>query len=91
MADEDGREKTPVAASIAERWAVAVFQSSLPHSISIQSMKPVVAVSAVEQRPTTSAIHQAYAAFRSTRFVTSRIAAIVANVYVPIVTSVRGG
>jgi hypothetical protein len=27
--------------------------------MSIQSMKPVVAVSAVEQRPTTSAIHQA--------------------------------
>jgi hypothetical protein len=39
----------------------------------------VVAVSAVEQSPTTSAIHQADAAFRSTSPATSRIAAIVAK------------
>jgi len=70
---------------------VAVFHSSLPHSIDSQSASPVSAVGTVKMSPAMSAIHQPYAPAFCVMPRTSASAATVANVYVPIVASVSGG
>ena len=70
---------------------VAVRQIGEPHSSVSQSAKPVNAVSEVAISPTTSAIHQAWAAVMCAMPTTLASPATVATVYEPIVASVSGG
>src|SRR3954453_8660184 len=72
-------------------WVVAVRHRGVPVEICSQSRKPVATVKREEQAPTISASHQPCANACSATPNLLRIAAIVANVYAPIVTSVSGG
>jgi hypothetical protein len=83
--------KKTVAVAIVTAWRFAVRLRGVPLEIFSQSSAPVSTVSAEEIAPTRSASHQPRAKPCSATPALLRIAAIAANVYAPIVTSVSGG
>src|SRR5215216_2834785 len=85
------RTKNTLAVALTNACVVAVRLSGVPGVIVSQSTNPVRTVTLDQIAPTTSASHQAYAPLWAVIPRTWITAAIVANVYAPIVASVRGG